>query len=218
MPEGGAAINADNETFLAKPNNVILIPPYTPIRHILTNPGPHLWCHFALGQPFDSLKGKVFSTSLTPAMKCLSEELRNTDQSETFYRFLLSSWVTQAAAQISPTDWPSSAKDLRIREILHHINFDPSSQDLNNAQLAKRIAMSRNAFLRLFSQQMGIPPGAYVLQRRLDKAGLLLQTSTKSIDEITEDCGFASRSYFSRVFKKKVGFSPGEYRKLGGNT
>ncbi|MBL7781182.1 MAG: AraC family transcriptional regulator, partial [Saprospiraceae bacterium] len=45
------------------------------------------------------------------------------------------------------------------------------------------------------------------------KCGQLLLETSLTIGEIATRAGFESEFYFSRIFKKKTGFSPGEYRK-----
>ena len=66
---------------------------------------------------------------------------------------------------------------------------------------------------RLFKREIGLSFGEYVLTKRLKKAEKLLKTTNEKIIEIALECGFDNISYFNRVFKKKNGVSPSEYRR-----
>lgn len=65
----------------------------------------------------------------------------------------------------------------------------------------------------LFKREFHQSAVEYITGRRLSRARELLYFSPCSVTEIAEQCGFKTVHYFSRVFKEKTGFSPGEYRK-----
>ncbi|MEO8474012.1 MAG: AraC family transcriptional regulator [Chryseolinea sp.] len=69
------------------------------------------------------------------------------------------------------------------------------------------------SFKREFKAVYATSPGKWLIQRRLDHASLLLQTSSKNISEITFDSGFENSTHFSRLFKLKFGYTPTEFRK-----
>lgn len=61
----------------------------------------------------------------------------------------------------------------------------------------------------------GENPSAYIQKIRLEKAQRMLQVEPNmSIGEIALKCGFEDFAYFSRVFKKKYGVMPSQYRRL----
>lgn len=73
-------------------------------------------------------------------------------------------------------------------------------------------------FSRLFRFYTGIPPMKYVRKVRLEKASLLLNNSTITLENIASSTGFASKSHLSKSFKVIVGITPGEYRNGRGNS
>lgn len=87
----------------------------------------------------------------------------------------------------------------------YHNNF--SINDL--AQIAN---LSPYYLTRVFSQEVGLPPHAFLTQVRINKAKSLL-TSKNSIAQIAYQTGFVDQSHFTRAFKKIVGVSPGQYSK-----
>jgi AraC family transcriptional regulator, melibiose operon regulatory protein len=72
--------------------------------------------------------------------------------------------------------------------------------------------ISKSEASRCFHSYMKCSPVDYLLQYRIEAAQRLLLGTTRSIQEICTECGFNSPSYFIRMFKKKVGVTPGIYR------
>jgi AraC-like DNA-binding protein len=73
--------------------------------------------------------------------------------------------------------------------------------------------MSRSAFAERFAATIGATPMGLVNQMRMGRAEQLLQQDeSRSVDEIAERVGYASRSHFSRAFKIHNGLSPAEFR------
>ena len=54
----------------------------------------------------------------------------------------------------------------------------------------------------------------YLIQVRIDHAKRLLKDTTKNISEIAELCGYSDARHFSRLFAKRVGIKPQEYRRM----
>lgn len=93
------------------------------------------------------------------------------------------------------------------------IEEDFSSRDLSNEQLAETVGLSEVYFRRLFLKRYGITPRQYIIELRIKKAKLLLESSSKSITEIAEECGFSGVYHFCRSFKQNTGDTPTEYRR-----
>lgn len=68
-------------------------------------------------------------------------------------------------------------------------------------------------FIRSFKKHMGITPGQYLSDIRINKAKELLKNGTFNISQTSEFVGYDNPLYFSRIFKKNVGMSPREYLK-----
>lgn len=73
--------------------------------------------------------------------------------------------------------------------------------------------LSTDHFSRIFKDFFGIRPNAYLQSKRVEHAQILLLTTNNSLEEITEKTGLGNISYFSRVFKKITGKTPGNFRK-----
>ena len=81
---------------------------------------------------------------------------------------------------------------------------------------AESLHVSTNWFIHNFRQYMGMSPAQYVLSLRMVNAQSLLEHTNYNVKEISEIVGYDNPLYFSRVFKKEIGQSPAQYRKLRG--
>jgi AraC-like DNA-binding protein len=72
---------------------------------------------------------------------------------------------------------------------------------------------SKPHMIKKFKEAMHITPHEYLLERRIERARLMLSASTLSIKEIAEQLKFSDQYYFSNYFRKKTGVSPREYRR-----
>lgn len=100
------------------------------------------------------------------------------------------------------------------RRILKVKNFISKNymDELRLPELASLAGMSSSAFSRFFKLHTGRNISEYIIDLRLGYAARMLVDTDKSISEIGFDCGFNNLSNFNRIFKKKKGCSPSEFR------
>ena len=100
------------------------------------------------------------------------------------------------------------------RRILKVKNFISKNymDELRLPELASLAGMSSSAFSRFFKLHTGRNISEYIINLRLGYAARMLVDTAKSISEIGFDCGFNNLSNFNRIFKKKKGCSPSEFR------
>jgi len=77
--------------------------------------------------------------------------------------------------------------------------------------LADRLEVSQEYLTRTFRDHVGMTPGKYLNQVRIEHAKLLLQRGSHSVAFVADACGFANGNYFARVFRSMVGVSPSDY-------
>lgn len=98
-----------------------------------------------------------------------------------------------------------------IRELQVWI-ADRLESDLSVQALAERCFMSPRNFARVFSREVGMTPAAYVESIRLERARVLLETTELPVEEVARRCGFGTVETLRRVFARRLGASPSDYR------
>lgn len=80
-------------------------------------------------------------------------------------------------------------------------------------RLAREVAISPSHLRERFRRETGISLGNYLLQLRMNRASAMLATSSRTITEIADACGYESLFSFSRAFRRHAKRSPSDYRK-----
>jgi AraC-like DNA-binding protein len=198
--EGGRIDNTRSEEGLIKEGSIL-----------------HLFIHFSIGVPYDSISPGVFSFDVTDdiekKLSIITNHLNVDFTRFSFHSFLaLQSLIGDLLLAIPSGKWDSKTNDFRIIEVLNYIDENINS-NLSNQILASNARLSTNAFTRLFTTETGESPQRFVKRKRIDKACVLLHHSDYSIDKVALETGFSNRYHFTRIFKLVTGISPAKYRK-----
>jgi transcriptional regulator GlxA family with amidase domain len=110
---------------------------------------------------------------------------------------------TQLAAQFSSV--PAIQK-------IQHWCHDHLDGDLRVAALAKQAAMSTRSFIRIFHEDTGRTPAEFVESARLQAACRLLGDTDLTVKMIASRCGIGSAASLRRIFMRRLGESPAQYR------
>lgn len=86
------------------------------------------------------------------------------------------------------------------------------ADDLTLERISTELCISQTYFSRLFKLETGQSFVDYLTEMRLEKAKSLLKTEEMSIKQVCFEVGFNDPNYFSKVFKRSVGVTPGEYK------
>ncbi|WP_143306518.1 helix-turn-helix domain-containing protein [Chitinophaga vietnamensis] len=100
----------------------------------------------------------------------------------------------------------------KILNAISHIQLN-LHRDLSVGVLAKRANLHTDYFSRLFLQHTGERPVKYIQEKRIERAQYLMVTTQMTFTEIATQTGFENVFYFSKIFKKITGISPGNYKK-----
>lgn len=133
----------------------------------------------------------VFKTYILHIFRLLYEEAVNPLHTETLIKNEYYKYIKRALSYID-----------------YHWNQKVTLDDLSAAA-----ELSKNYFLKIFSDTLGVTPNVYLTNYRMDKAKEMLVLSELAIQEIALQCGFENIPYFSYLFKKSTGLSPSEFRK-----
>lgn len=81
------------------------------------------------------------------------------------------------------------------------------------AEVARYVRISEDRLRHLFTATHGVGPLEYLTQLRIERARTLLQRSEMTLGDIASACGFATARYLCTLFRRRVGCSPGEWRR-----
>lgn len=98
-----------------------------------------------------------------------------------------------------------------LRDVQRWIVEHPDAE-LGVDTLAARANLSPRQFSRVFTQEVGVPPGHYVDQVRLERARGLLEDTKDSVERIARRCGYRTTESMRRAFLRTLDVSPSEYR------
>lgn len=99
----------------------------------------------------------------------------------------------------------------RVRAVQEYINAN-YRKEIRLADLAAIARMTPTAFSRFFKVHTGVPVSDYIIDVRLGHATRRLANSNTAVSQICYSCGFNNVSNFNRIFRKKKGCSPKEFR------
>jgi len=89
-----------------------------------------------------------------------------------------------------------------------------SNAELSVEMLAVSLKCSGDYLSRLFHRERGMTLSRWIMQERIDMAVELLKNPRHNVAEVGWACGFASTSYFIRVFRQYEHMTPLEFRRL----
>ena len=104
-----------------------------------------------------------------------------------------------------------SSDSRRVQKVKSYID-QHYKEEIRLTKVADIAGMSPSAFSRFFKLHTGRNLSEYIIDQRLGYASRMLVDSTHSIAEIGLGCGFNNLSNFNRIFKKRKGCSPSEFR------
>ena len=99
----------------------------------------------------------------------------------------------------------------QIRNICDYISIHVREK-LSIPRLAEQAGYAEYYFSHKFKNEMGCSVADYIKHEKIRQAKVLLSGTNMSIQEISDELSFGSRSYFSSSFQKETGLSPSEYR------
>jgi AraC-like DNA-binding protein/mannose-6-phosphate isomerase-like protein (cupin superfamily) len=157
---------------------------------------------------------------------CMSRINRETEARQTGYAtavqgmllellalFLRATLRTPAFTRSHSPPWRSEGVVRRAVALAGQVPEDVDAQPPTLAEAAHAVGVSANHLNRLLRQQTGLTFRQLLIQRRLELAKTLLRNSDESCTEIALACGFGDSNYFARLFRRKTGLTPTEFRR-----
>jgi len=106
----------------------------------------------------------------------------------------------------------------RIRRVIGTIE-ERLHDRLAIEDLAGSVGLSSSRLRRLFREETGLSPAAYLQRKRMERARILLERTSLTVAQVMAQVGIADPSHFARDFRRAHGFSPRAFRsQLHGGT
>lgn len=218
---------ANNRLYKLKKNTLFLLPKRNYHYYCANkdNPYEYLWVHFS-GKTFEKFLEEMGLSEFNPVLynvvnpsveKRFHELLALCRQDVAQNKYLILGKGYQLLHEFSKTrdtahSQSKQSENTRIDEIIEYINAN-YREDLSLDFLANKFFIDKYYLVKQFKKFTSLTPIQYLIQYRIGAAATLLGSTSQSINEIAEQCGFHTQTNFLLRFKEVFGVSPSDYRK-----
>lgn len=155
--------------------------------------------HSRLVSDFEALLEARESTYNLNAYLCAANQLRQ---------------ILSHIALLKPLARQRQARTGFDLEKVHSLMQAHAHEQLDLDTLAEAINLSKYHFVKKYKELTGTTPINHFIQLKIERACHLLDTTDNGISDIAFAVGYEDAYYFSRIFKKLMGVSPSQYRKM----
>ncbi len=149
-------------------------------------------------------------------IKVYLDILETSQLEHTGYQQVLAGEIIKLIGTVHAIHWKTEIRQKdadkiiqKAKVILMQKNLSISMEDV-----AGELNMSYSSFRKLFREYIGISPGQYKMQHKINYAISLLNEGKLTLKEIATELQFETPQYFARLFKKKTGKTPKEYQQM----
>lgn len=116
--------------------------------------------------------------------------------------------------QLLYTHLQKNVFDLKVSTIKKMLDSNLYERNISLKAIAAELHISQTQVISIFKKAFNMTPYQYFAKRRIDIAASLLINSSMQVKEIAEVLHYSDQPYFSNAFKKSIGMSPEQYRKV----
>lgn len=136
-------------------------------------------------------------------------ELASIDSEEQLCAWLVSMLERMLDAIGSNKEYPNS---VLLGAALNYMQ-EHLMEEISRDDVAEIACLSPSHFSRVVKHTLGYSFTELLAQMRVDRAKEMLVSTDRSLLQVSLDCGFSDQSYFTKVFQKHTGSTPGDFRK-----
>lgn len=216
VTDGGGKITIDKEEIQLLPGHIYCIPPHSIIKSECNDYLDHFYIHFRILPQNNNLNNYLSFTHEIDAtafdknlFQMMCDNFPPKDASQDY--------IIESSCQLLLVKLLSSAKllsntALRFNNTLKYIN-EHLYQKITLEELSDIASLEKKYFCTLFKNTFGITPLDYVNSQKLKHSMTYLLDDSYTIKEVAYKVLFNDEFYYSRLFKKKFGISPSEFRR-----
>jgi AraC-like DNA-binding protein len=168
----------------------------------------------------ESQKGITFSAKTTREVKTKILKLTKTQGFQTVLQFFtilhelsISDRRVLMDNHYDTQSLTRTSKSRRIAKVCDYIEKN-YKYEIRLSQVAQLVNMSESAFSHFFKKKTRCTFIDYITNIRIGRVCQMLTETTQTVAEICFSCGFNNQANFIRIFKKKKGCTPSEYRAI----
>ena len=94
-----------------------------------------------------------------------------------------------------------------------NIIYDNIFNDISVETLAELTNRSLTSFKKEFKRLFNAPPHRWIIEQRLDRARVMLASTSRTVSEVGAECAFANISHFIKLFKQRYNETPASFRR-----
>ncbi len=230
LQKGSRTIFTENSLFSINENAAVIIPPFTPHK---TEGGPYERINIYISDALVSPSVKDFLTNnKAPTYFIINDEylailnelfkyacqpensMNRMDQQEklAFFNTIIFFLRNSQKYSVKNLNKQTTKKNELIMKIVAYIKENPTEK-ITVSTLCEKFYLTESNLHKKFKSVINCTVGEYLSMVKIERAKELLYSTNKSIQQISEECGFSSQNYFALIFKQKCGVSPTSYRK-----
>ena len=199
----------DGKTYHIGPGEIFVIPPYAETYYEADREKP--WYYIWIGFSTDAALPEPFSKAVIrcPGVGEVFDRMRRCETMDSGKSAYLSGCLWELLSVILESGKERTGYIEKALAVMHAEYMNGVSV----GALAARLGMDRSYFSTLFKASVGVPPGVYLTNLRLEKAMELMTAYGESPTIAAASVGYADLFTFSKAFKQKFGAAPREYLK-----
>ena len=220
---GNGTLSIDGQTHTLSRQDAFLIPPnilheYQADEH---DPWHYAWISFEV-DGFDEIFSQIgryqhtrrienpdmilHYISLIKRHQVMGFDPSNKMREDAIIKLFLSELLLEESKSMQPA-WMIRVQN--IKDYIQNHYFEP----ITIQELADRFRYNRSYLCRMFKQIEGKSPKQYIIDLKIQIAGNMLLESDASVKNVSNSVGYEDSFTFSKIFKKRMGIAPQEYKK-----
>lgn len=187
----------------------------------------HDFMHFDFDDDYERLlfseipKGELIDAAFPDSISNVLSEIKNEFQSPpnkykteiltnlgTAFLYRIKNEAEKATANNKGGGYFSELYSLRL-----NIYKNPSA-DWTIESMSRELLLSRSYFQYLYKNLFGVPCNEDVINARITYAKMLLTSTTLTVSDVAQQCGYSNTEHFIRQFKSRSGVSPHKFRNI----
>jgi len=215
VDSGKCIVHDNNKVFNLSDGHIILYRPGQPQKYTFELGTTYFWIHFSgVGVDYilETLEINKFIykvgnfVEFIHYVKKIINECSLIDKNEV----LIVAYFLELLCILSKNI--KNAKRTRFSAVVN-LMLNDGFKNYTNKYYANLCNMSEGHFINSFKKEYGVAPHTYVNNIQIQKAKSMLVNTSIKVEKIANLLNFDDPLYFSRLFKRKTGFSPTEFRK-----